>query len=314
MAYVNTVLGPIHPGEMGITAMHEHIIWGLPKWECDPGFWFDTARGLEKCYDALMDFKLMGGQTYLDCSGIGMGRDIDFLAKLASSIRQLNIVASTGFGADHGIAPHFRNKNVDYFEHLFFQELTKGLGHTNIRVGVISIGSAAPEVTKLEEKVYRAAARSARRTGAAVMMIGFHSTLNQLNILTGEKLDPSRIVVSHLNGDGHIDLEFDKEVARRGAYVAYDDIGVQDWSKMPYRTSDGHRVELILTMIKAGFQDRILLSTGSRCQQLSWGESSLNDVAHLFRYFLPKLKQARVSEETIHKMLVENPKRVLPIQ
>ena len=277
--------------------------------------WFNFNIMFEECYHQLMDFKLLGGQTYVDCSGIGMGRDLDVYIKLADSIRQLHIVASTGFDADNGIAPYFRTKDMDYFEELFIHEITKGMGHTSVKAGIISVGNGGTgSFTKLGEMVYRAAARAAKRTGAAVIAHGACSPLKQLEILTNEKLDPSRIIISHLDGSGHIDLEHDKQIARAGAYVAYDDIGIEDWSSMPYGMPDEHRVELVLAMLEAGFQDRILLSTGSKCQVLGWGEPHLHNSAHMIRYFLPKLRQAGVGEEAINGILVRNPKRVLPIQ
>ena len=314
MAHLSTVLGPVHPEELGVAAIHEHIMGGLPRWDCDPGFWYNTGKVLEKCYDDLIDFKLLDKQTYVDCSDIGMERDLDVYVKLAASIRPIHIVASTGFGGDKGIAPHFRKKDADYFEALFVRELTQGMGHTGIKAGVISIGSDGGELTDLEEKIYRAAARAAKRTGAAVLMGGSHTTLGQLDTLAREKLDPSRIIVSHLNGSGRIDMEYDRQIIRAGAYVAYDDIGVQDWSRRPYRMPDERRVDLLLSMTKAGLQDHVLLSTGSRSHSLSWGEPSLHNVGHLFRYFLPAMRHAGVGEDLIHKILVENPKRVLPIQ
>ncbi|MFC1893347.1 hypothetical protein ACFLYR_04855 [Chloroflexota bacterium] len=47
---------------------------------------------------------------------------------------------------------------------------------------------------------------------------------------------------------------------------------------------------------------------------MGWGEAFLHNVGHIIRYFLPKLREAGVSEEALNVMLVENPKRVLPIQ
>jgi hypothetical protein len=35
MNMVNTVLGPVKPEDLGITLMHEHILYGYPGWEGD---------------------------------------------------------------------------------------------------------------------------------------------------------------------------------------------------------------------------------------------------------------------------------------
>ena len=217
-----------------------------------------------------MDFKLRDGRTYVDCSGIGMGRDLDIYIKLGASTR-INIVASTGFVADEGIATYFRTKDIDYFEELFVRELTQGMGHTSVKAGVIRVGNSIGAFTKLEEMQYRAAARAAKRTGAAVITNGVHLAIKQLEVLTSEKLDPSRIIISHLDNKDCMDLERDKQIARAGAYVAYDHVGIEDWSKMSYRMPDERRLELVLAMVEAKLQDRILLSTNAKCQLLGWG-------------------------------------------
>ncbi len=36
MAQVNTVLGPIHPKQLGMTSLHEHILFSTPGWEYSP--------------------------------------------------------------------------------------------------------------------------------------------------------------------------------------------------------------------------------------------------------------------------------------
>ncbi|MFC1893623.1 phosphotriesterase [Chloroflexota bacterium] len=313
MAHVNTLLGPIHPEEIGITAMHEHIMWGPPGWEYDPAAWFDMPKTFEKCFHELMDFKLLGGCTYVDCSGIGLGRDLDIYVKLASSTG-LNIVASTGFWADEGISPHFHSKDIDYMEELFVRELTQGMGHTSVKAGVIKVGNSIDTFTELEEKQHRAAARAAKRTGAAIITHGIQFALKQMEILLSEKMDPTRIIVSHTDTKGYIDLERDRQIVRMGAYVAYDHIGIEEWCRMWYGMPDEIRVELVVKMLEDGFQDRILLSADSNCWGLGWGERFLHNVGHIIRYFLPKLRDAGVSEEALNVMLVENPKRVLPIQ
>lgn len=311
MAYVNTLLGTIHPDEMGVTALHEHIMWGPPGWEYNPSVWFDVTKVFDKCYNELIDFRLLGGRTYVDCSGIGMGRDLDIYIKLAQTTG-LHIVASTGFWADDGIAPHFRKKDIDFFEALFVRELTEGMGNTLVKAGVIKVGNGLEAFTELEEIEYRAAARAAKRTGAAIITHGINFALKQLEIIADEGLDLSRVVVSH--ADEKIDLDRDKQIARTGAYPAYDHIGVEGWCRMFYARPDEARLELVLAMLEAGFQDRIIISADSNAWGLGWGESYLSSVGHTLRYFVPRMKRAGVGEDVIRGLLVENPKRVLPMQ
>lgn len=312
MKFVNTLTGTIHPHEIGIAAIHEYIMLGFPGWEYDASFWFDIRKTFQECYNGLLDFRLQGGRTYVDCSGIGMGRNLSIYIKLAQAT-QINIIVSTGFWSEDSVTPYFCNKDDSFFKELFVHEINHGIGHKGVKAGLISVGNYKSEFTELDKMLYRAAAQAAKDTGAAVISHGFLTPLKQLEILAKEGLATNRIIISHLDSHGYIDIERDKEIARSGAYISYDQVGIEDWSKMPYRMPDAKRVDLVLTMLDAGFKDHILLSTSSKCQQLGWGENHLHSVGHLIRYFLSKLKQAGVSNAMITDILVENPKHVLPI-
>ena len=53
MPQVNTVLGPLHPAEIGVCSLHEHLLWSDPGWEFSPQAHevFDAPRVFEKVYN-----------------------------------------------------------------------------------------------------------------------------------------------------------------------------------------------------------------------------------------------------------------------
>ena len=57
---------------------------------------------------------------------------------------------------------------------------------------------------------------------------------------------------------------------------------------------------MILAFLEAGYGDRLLLSTDSR-----------KDYGNTVTKFVPQLRAAGVNEETIHRILVDNPRRFL---
>ncbi len=324
MAFVNTVLGRISPEQMGITAVHEHIGFSHLGWEYDPDCFYNIAERMEKITNDLSDFRLLGGGTLVDVSGIGLGRDLD-LYTLVSRGAGVNLVACTGFWAESGIHGYFHDKDIDYFEELFVTELTRGMENTNIKAGIIKIGNSTSEITRLEEITYRAAARAARKTGAAVTTHGSNVARKQVELFLDEKLDPERIIIGHLDAPTAIDLERDKEFCRKGIYVGYDHIGFEAWSMMHYAIPDARRVKLVKAMVEAGFVERVLISLDVS----SWGlgykhppvryrlparGSAYHNYGHLDRYFVPMLRQAGISEDDVHTIQVKNPRRVIPIQ
>lgn len=100
---VVTVLGPVHPGELGTTDAHNHL-------------WIDVVQGSEagspvlnsprRILTELQDYGREGGTSMLDCQPGGYGRNASRLVDLSrdSGVR---IVACTGFhrrryySADH---------------------------------------------------------------------------------------------------------------------------------------------------------------------------------------------------------------------
>jgi phosphotriesterase-related protein len=156
--------------------------------------------------------------------------------------------------------------------------------------------------------------------------------LAQLDILEEEGVDLSRVVIGHQ--DLRSDLDTHEAIMKRGAYVQYDTIGkerydyvIQEnrglWEAGPalrveylaerhYRQDDD-RLACLVELINRGYADHIMLS-----QDMSAREACLNPNTHgewgyayLLGNFVPRLREAGVSEDALHLMLVENPRRFL---
>jgi len=315
MAQVNTALGPISPDQMGTTLMHEHIIFNTPGWEYSPEAYqaLDTPRVFDKLCKDLMDLKSLGGKTLVDVSGIGIGRDVQLFADL-SRVTGVNIVCCTGFWAERKILPYFAERDIDYYTGLYVKELTQGVGITNIKAGIIKVGNSRDSITKLEEMTFRAGARASKRTGAVVTTHGVRCAEQQLAILLSEKVDPTRVIIGHLDDRSAIDLERDKRMAKKGVWLSYDHIGTEEWSTQYYAMPDEKRVELVVHMVQAGFIDQMLLSNdtnGWSCGLVHRGTPE-HTYAHLLRHFVPNLLKAGITEKQIRTLLVENPRKVLP--
>ncbi|CAM5240489.1 Putative phosphotriesterase OS=Streptomyces griseus subsp. griseus (strain JCM 4626 / NBRC)OX=455632 GN=SGR_6902 PE=3 SV=1 [Streptomyces griseus subsp. griseus] len=150
----------------------------------------------------------------------------------------------------------------------------------------------------------RAGARAAVATGLSVAthaQLG-RGGLAQLELLTGEGLPAHRVSI------GHQDLLDDpgvhRELAERGAYVAFDTVG-----KSGYQ-SDGTRLRLLLALLEAGHADRALLSCDiSRHGYLR--DAGGQGYGHLFASFLPRLRAAGADDDLIDLLTRRNPVRFL---
>ena len=315
MAKVYTVLGPIEPSEVGVCDMHEHLLWNSPGVEYSPEAFqhFDRPSVFEKIQGDLLDYKSLGGQTIVDVSGIGMGRDVQFYADLSRETG-VHVVACTGFWAERKILVYFAVKSLDWMEDLMVHEATVGMGTTNIRAGVIKVGTTRDEFTPLEEKTFRAAARASKKTGIPITTHGVNFVERQAEIFLEEGADPTRIVLGHLDDKTSMDLERDKRLGKMGFYLGYDHIGiVPEWSPMYYAQSDDIRADLVIKMIEAGFLEQMIVA----CDTNAWSIGLVHrgtpksTFAHLLRGWVPLLKSRGVTDKQIETLIVDTPRKIL---
>ena len=320
MSYVETVLGPIHPSELGVTLPHDHIQWGPSGWEYNPEWWYHYPKVFAKLLADLVELRDFGGKiTEVDTSGIGLGRDIN-LYRMISKYSGVNIVAPTGFWCGNGVYNYFVDKDIDYMEALFLRELTEGIGDSGAKAGIIKIANSQKGFTKWEEYQYRAAARAAKRTGCAIITHGVHHVWKQVEIFNSEKLDLSRVIISHCADATAIDLERDKQLARLGAWVLYDQWGaLPAWYWAEYGGPDETKADFVKAMIDAGYIDRLLLSADMNSFCLGWRRSSpyvgSSTMADFLRSAPKKLRRVGISEDVFWgKIMTDNPREVIPIQ
>ena len=172
------------------------------------------------------------------------------------------------------------------------------------------IGSDKPWLTAQEERVFRAAARAASRTGAAVTTHAAQSAvgLAQLDVMEEEGLDPARIVIGHCDSWPRID--YWREIARRGATVEADFLGM---SFTPLeRAGEPKVIDLIKTILDEGHADRLMLSQDV-CHDSQLACYGGAGYTYLQRTFLPRLVAAGVDAATVQKITVANPARILTL-
>ena len=311
MPHVQTVLGPVDPDQLGFTLPHEHTqiaLWHVPdRWD----YW-QLTRNEELILEELAAFKAAGGASLVDLTQPGVGRDPGWLSSIARA-SELNVVMGCGWyrGAYYPAEARIDRRSVDDLADELVGEVTDGVGDTGVRPGIIGeIGTDKPWVSALEERVHRAAARAARRTGLAITT---HSVLSpvgleQLRIFEDAGADPARVVIGHADSYPHLDHYL--AIVERGASVEFDFLGM---SFTPTeRLGEGRVVELLCELLSRGHADRILLSQDV-CHDSQLSRYGGNGYTYLAGTFLPRLRDAGVSDSEIATMTVANPRRLLTV-
>ena len=311
MAHVQTVLGPIDPGELGFTLPHEHTqiaLWQIPdRWD----YW-QLTRDQPLILDELAAYRAAGGRSLVDLTLPGVGRDPVWLTEVARA-SGLNIVMGCGWyrGAYYPAEALIDRRSVDALADDLVAEARDGVGENGVRPGIIGeIGTDKPWLSAQEERVHRAAARAARRTGLAITTHGVLSAvgLEQLRVFEEEGADPTRVVIGH--ADSFPVLEHHLAILERGASVEFDFLGMS--FNAVERHGEGRVIDLLCELLSRGHVERVLLSQDV-CNDSQLTRYEGNGYTYLAQTFLPRLREAGVSEAEIETMTVANPRRILTV-
>ena len=346
-----TVTGPVDPQSLGVTLMHEHLFLGGGSRGPGPGtpatqvaLWEQPLtlehlhlaregvrfKGLMLGDEALavreaQAFRAAGGQTFVDTTNIGMGRDPLALRRVAT-VTGLNIVMGCGW---YTPVSHPRDMDARTPEDLaqeMVRDMTAGVGETGVRSGIIGeLGINGDPLTPNELKVVTSAAWASKATGAAISLhYGglWRERLQVAELLAREGADLSRVIFGHSDSYA-ADLPFLQELLATGVCVEFDLLGrpgapiarrpgvpgVNPWGP---QATDILVAEAVPKLIEAGYGDRILLSqdVGFTIWLRSYGG---NGYAFVLEKVLQELRRQGVTEAQLHTIMVDTPRRLLTL-
>ncbi len=351
MAQVVTVAGPISPDKLGPTMMHVHVLSHITTTELRQTQTIQTATDyvlsnakvtmnilgwlrrhcylnddnftfgdLDEMIDEIMLYKRMGGTGMVETSILGLGRDPVGLRKI-SGATGVNIIVCTGWYISPSHPPFVKEASIDELCDYMVRELTVGIDNTGIRAGMVKAAASSVTLDKpftgVEEKVMRAVARAQAKTGAAMTIHGVHHNGRArhwdtyLDICKKEGANLEKLYISHMDYWAK-DIDYQKSLADRGVTLCYDLFGYDFWGQ-PGRsyTPDTVAEEAVVAMLKAGYVKQIVMSNGGAMKTtlVKYGGYGY---AHVLENVAADLRTFGVTEEQLHTMFVENPKRLLP--
>ena len=337
---VISVNGPIDPAELGVTLMHEHLLFTCLMWFLEgshQGFGSDSYEPVTAANAAwlrenpyhnrdnlintdwqltaveLRRFKMAGGRTVVDASDTGLGRDVWGLKKITDDVG-INIVSGTGYYVDHAHPWYVASKSEDDLAAGMIVDITEGADGTDIRCGLIGeIGTSDP-VTDHEWKVLRAAAITHHATGAAIQVHALHELKLMPDILDllieDMGVHPTRIIAAHMDLTTD-DRGYMKKVAEYGTFFELDGFGHPCPTEGVY-VSDDDRVGAAEWLIAEGHEDQLLFShdIGLKARLACYGGPGYD---HIMNIIIPMLQNSGVTSEALTNILIDNPRRVLTL-
>jgi len=305
---IRTVLKDYDPDELGggATLFHEHmslapdflnrfgqytaatrVASGLPPGPPPPPVSLAFMQDLDLMVRELTAARREGIGCIVDGGHPDMGRNIDFLRQLSAK-SQMPIVAGAGLYTQ----PFYPAAIATMSEDEIVRALVKQVEEDP--VGAFGEIGSWDDMTATERKVFRAIGRAHVATNLPIFThtgIPGKAALEQLDLLEDAGVKPDRVVIGHLGNLVDTTVQVQKAICRRGAFVGFDRQG---------GNGDAQQVPMVMALIEAGFADHLMFSADAS-----------RGYAKTLTVFLPKLKAAGASDEVLHRIMVDNPRRFL---
>jgi phosphotriesterase-related protein len=319
---INTVRGPIHPAELGVTLMHEHIFVLSPEiMQNYPETWGDEEKRINEAVARLNELSSHGIKSVVDLTVVGLGRYIPRIHKVAQQT-PVNIVVATGIYTYNDIPFyfHFRGPGTPFdgpepMIDMFVKDIQVGIADTGVRAGILKCCTDSPGLTKGVERVLRAVAQTHRQTGVPISTHTHARSkrgLEQQRVFQQEGVDLSRVVIGH-SGDT-TDLDYLQELIANGSYLGMDRFGID--TILPFE----QRVDTVAQLCERGHANKMVLSHDAACFSDWLPERDLPAILpnwhylHIHNDVIPALKKRGVTHEQLQAMLVDNPRAILERQ
>jgi phosphotriesterase-related protein len=247
--------------------------------------------------DELSIAKREGIGCIVDGGHPDMGRDINFLRQISMK-SGMPIVAGGGFYTQ----PFYPKEISTWSEEQIVQALIKQTETDPI--GVFGEIGSWDDITADERKVFRAVGKAHVATNIPIFThtgIPGKSALEQLDLLEDAGVKPSHIVIGHLGNLVDANVQVQKAICKRGAFIGFDRQG---------GAGDAQQVPMVMALIEAGYADNLMFSadiSGANQMKRNNGQG----YAKTLTVFVPKLKAAGASDEVLRRIMQDNPRRFL---
>jgi len=235
MAYIQTVQGRIDPADLGVTSMHEHILYDgtiyrqrfvdmcvLPTQQeslvkADDKVtlenvyfhrqnfnmtWDGVSMDDEEVMTAeVADFKASGGSAMIEVSAPGLRSNLPGIKRISEKTG-VHVIATTGLYSEDCWPEKFRSMSTGEYKRYMLDEIENGIEDTSIKPGHIKL-AAEGSPSEQEVKMLRAIAEVSGEAGLSVSlhhgpMMTLDSIRKMMDIVVDAGIDPGRTIMCHM--------------------------------------------------------------------------------------------------------------------
>ena len=309
---VRTVLGDIHPADLGMTYAHEHFILDSPLVEDRfPEILLDS---LDAAAAELAACAAVGLGTVVDAMPAGAGRDAERLAE-ASRRSGVHIIATTGLHTSRWYPGRSWANECDSgtLADLFVADVEDGIDRydyrgpvierTPHRAGVIKVGTLQPEPNDRDLRLFAAAAETHRRTGVPILTHceEGEGAMEQIELFRDLQVPLEHIVLSHT--DKVADPAYHLDLVDAGVFLEFDQV-------LRHAIDlENTSVRLVAALAEADRISQVMLGTDGARRSMWTAFGGSPGLAALTTDVIPMLRTAGVGDDAINQIFVTNPAR-----
>ncbi|MDP6375471.1 MAG: hypothetical protein QF921_16715 [Pseudomonadales bacterium] len=312
MTTINSVLGPITPGELGFTLMHEHVMVSTSGlYTSYPDLLGENRE--ERAIECLKTAKAEGIDTMVDATTFDLGRDADLLERVSRE-SGVNLINVTGWWLE---VPRFMwGVGANQMAREFIRDITEGFRGTDIKAGILKCAADFEGVTAPLETMTRAVARAHNETGLPIMVHSYPTgqvARRQIAIFQEEGVDLTKVKIDHSNDT--TDTEYLQWILDQGCYLGLD--------RYPGRFVSPHmRTVTLKNLIDLGYADRLCPSHDCICLHIhneqpdgtipamhDFQRFNPDQYLYMKRHVMPDLEEMGVGDDVIRQLFVDNPRR-----
>lgn len=336
---VQTVRGPVALDDLGITLSHEHLLndvssWWTPStstgldagefaaapvsegvlWELRQDPFGNRANlaldDIEVASEELTRFAVLGGGTVIETTSWGIGRDLAGL-KAISERTGVHVVAGTGFYLEGSHPLDVVALGEDGVTDRILADLREG--EEGVRPGIIGEIGVSATFTHAEQVSLRGALAAQAETGLPVQVHlpgWFRMAGTVLDMVESVGADATKVVLCHMGPSGE-DLDYQRSVMDRGAWVQYDMLGMEVYyaDQGVQCPSDDQNAAHLARLVEHGYGPQVLLSQDIFVKSLLRRHGGPG-YAHLLQYFVPRLRRHGLDEVQLTSLTIDNPRRL----
>jgi len=307
---IRTILKDVTPESLGwgATLFHEHISITdpLPPWFPPPKNPLPPAYGskIDLMVEEVKALAKDGVSCIVNGGTVDLGQNVDHLREIATR-SGFAIVVAGGYYLHATYPPEIKGKSEDEIAQFLMRDASAQ------RWGALGeIGVSQHPMFPDEQTVLRAVCKTNLQTGLPIFTHNPHTgckecALEQMDVIESMGVNPAHVCIGHLADiTDNPKAETHKQIAKRGAFLGFDTVGRR------LSQPDSKKLEMLLAVLDAGYEDHVLLGSDFATEdELKANHGAGFDSAMIV--FVPKMRAAGVKEDTIHKILVDNPRRFL---